>query len=144
MLMKTFNFNAAHGPQPLREINVTSLVDVMAVLLIIFMITAPMIQSGVQVRLPRAEATAPDMEEGLVVSVTRDGLVYLEGRQLSLEEFDAVFGAVYTPGRNVFIRGDEAAMYGSVITVIDRLKSHGVENIGLATRIEASEAQKRR
>ena len=71
--MKSFNFNDSGSPRALSEINVTSLVDVMTVLLIIFMITTPMIQSGVQVEVPKARAAAPDLEEGLVITITQDG-----------------------------------------------------------------------
>lgn len=136
--MKSFNFNDSGSPRALSEINVTSLVDVMTVLLIIFMITTPMIQSGVQVELPKARAAAPDLEEGLVITITQDSSVYLEERLLSLSEFDAIFPAVYTEGdeRPVFIRGDEQVSYKAVITVLDKLKGHGVTKIGLATGLQ--------
>jgi biopolymer transport protein TolR len=139
--MKSFDFNGAGSPRALSEINVTSLVDVMTVLLIIFMITTPMIQSGVQVELPKARATAPDLDEGLVITITQDGSVYLEERQLSLSQFDAVFQAVYTKEdeRPVFIRGDEQVSYKAVITVIDKLKGHGVTRIGLATGLQPAQ-----
>jgi len=139
--MKSFDFNGAGSPRALSEINVTSLVDVMTVLLIIFMITTPMIQSGVQVELPKARATAPDLDEGLVITITQDGSVYLEERHLSLSQFDAVFQAVYTKEdeRPVFIRGDERVSYKAVITVIDKLKGHGVTRIGLATGLQPAQ-----
>ncbi len=139
--MKSFDFNGAGSPMALSEINVTSLVDVMTVLLIIFMITTPMIQSGVQVELPKARATAPDLDEGLVITITQDGSVYLEERHLSLSQFDEVFQAVYTKEdeRPVFIRGDEQVSYKAVITVIDKLKGHGVTRIGLATGLQPAQ-----
>lgn len=139
--MKSFDFNGAGSHRALSEINVTSLVDVMTVLLIIFMITTPMIQSGVQVELPKARATAPDLDEGLVITITQDGSVYLEERHLSLSQFDAVFRAVYTneDERPVFIRGDEQVSYKAVITVIDKLKGHGVTRIGLATGLQPAQ-----
>ena len=139
--MKSFDFNGAGSLRALSEINVTSLVDVMTVLLIIFMITTPMIQSGVQVELPKARATAPDLDEGLVITITQDGSVYLEERHLSLSQFDEVFQAVYTKEdeRPVFIRGDEQVSYKAVITVIDKLKGHGVTRIGLATGLQPAQ-----
>ena len=139
--MKSFDFNGAGSPRALSEINVTSLVDVMTVLLIIFMITTPMIQSGVQVELPKARATAPDLDEGLGITITQDGSVYLEERHLALSQFDAVFQAVYTKEdeRPVFIRGDEQVSYKAVITVIDKLKGHGVTRIGLATGLQPAQ-----
>ncbi|MYI99354.1 MAG: protein TolR, partial [Gemmatimonadetes bacterium] len=75
--MNSFDFNSAGSPRVLSEIRVTALVDVMTVLLIIFMITTPMIQSGVQVDLPRASAAAPDLGEGLVITITSEGSLYL-------------------------------------------------------------------
>ena len=138
--MKTFNFNDVNAPATMKEINVTSLVDVMTVLLIIFMITTPMIQSGIQVELPKSKAAAPDLEEGLVVTIGKDRRVYLQERELSLDEFDAVFKAVYPAADNrpVFIRADMDAPWNSVVTVIDRLKAQGVNTVGLATNLKPS------
>lgn len=123
------------------EINVTSLVDVMTVLLIIFMITTPMIQSGIQVELPKARAAAPDLEEGLIVTIARDASIYLEERRLSPAEFDAVFAAIYpaTDTRPVFIRGDGEVQYKHIVTIIDKLKRLGVTNVGLATSLLSSQ-----
>ncbi len=138
--MNAFDFNSAGSPRALSEINVTALVDVMTVLLIIFMITTPMIQSGVQVELPKASAAAPDLDEGLVVTVTSEGSIYLEDRLLSIDQFDSVFKAVFDEQRDkpVFIRGDEQVPYGAVIAVLDKLKEHGVTQIGLATSLRPS------
>ena len=133
--MNSFDFNSAGSPRALSEINVTALVDVMTVLLIIFMITTPMIQSGVQVDLPAASAAAPDLAEGLVVTITSEGSLYLEDRLLSISQFDGVFREIFEDQQDkpVFIRGDEQVPYGVVITVLDKLKEHGVTQIGLAT-----------
>lgn len=138
--MNAFDFNGMGSPRALSEINVTALVDVMTVLLIIFMITTPMIQSGVQVDLPEASAAAPDLAEGLVVTVTRDGSVYLEDRLLSMSQFDGVFKAIFEEqqDKQVFIRGDDQVPYGAVIAVLDKLKEHGVTQIGLATSLRPS------
>lgn len=133
--MKAFNFTAAGPHRALSEINVIPLVDVMMVLLIIFMVTTPMIQGGVEVRLPQAASAAPDIQEGLVVTIDRDRSIYLEKRKMTLNEFDAVFGAVYTTtsSRPVFIKADTDVPYGAVIAVIDKVKAHGVTNLGLVT-----------
>ncbi len=138
--MNTFDFNSAGSPRALSEINVTALVDVMTVLLIIFMITTPMIQSGVQVNLPRASAAAPDLDEGLVITITSEGSLYLEDRLLSISQFDGVFREVFADQQDkpVFIRGDEQVSYGAVIAVLDKLKEHGVTQIGLATSLRPS------
>ena len=138
--MNTFDFNSAGSPRALSEINVTALVDVMTVLLIIFMITTPMIQSGIQVDLPGASAAAPDLAEGLVITVTSDGSLYLEDRLLSMSQFDGVFRAIFEEQQNrpVFVRGDDQVPYGAVIAVLDKLKEHGVTQIGLATSLRPS------
>ena len=138
--MNSFDFNGAGSPRVLSEIRVTALVDVMTVLLIIFMITTPMIQSGVQVDLPRASAAAPDLGEGLVITITSEGSLYLEDRLLSIAQFDGVFGEIFEDqqGKPVFIRGDDQVPYGAVIGVLDKLKQHGVTQIGLATSLRPS------
>lgn len=138
--MNSFDFNGAGSPRVLSEIRVTALVDVMTVLLIIFMITTPMIQSGVQVDLPRASAAAPDLGEGLVITITSEGSLYLEDRLLSIAQFDGVFGEIFEDQQDkpVFIRGDEQVSYGAVIGVLDKLKQHGVTQIGLATSLRPS------
>ena len=138
--MNSFDFNSAGSPRALSEINVTALVDVMTVLLIIFMITTPMIQSGVQVDLPRASAAAPDLGEGLVITITSEGSLYLEDRLLSIAQFDGVFREIFEGQQDkpVFIRGDEQVPYGTVIAVLDKLKEHGVTQIGLATSLRPS------
>ena len=138
--MNSFDFNSAGSPRALSEINVTALVDVMTVLLIIFMITTPMIQSGVQVDLPRASAAAPDLAEGLVISITSEGSLYLEDRLLSISQFDGVFREIFEDRQDqpVFIRGDQQVPYGTVIAVLDKLKEHGVTQIGLATSLRPS------
>lgn len=130
-----FNFTASGPHRALSEINVIPLVDVMMVLLIIFMVTTPMIQGGIAVRLPQAASAAPDIQEGLVVTVDRDRSIYLEKRKMTLAEFDAVFAAVYpsTSNRPVFIKADANVPYGAVIAVIDRIKLHGVTTLGLVT-----------
>ncbi len=138
--MNSFDFNGAGSPRVLSEIRVTALVDVMTVLLIIFMITTPMIQSGVQVDLPRASAAAPDLGEGLVITITSEGSLYLEDRLLSIAQFDGVFREIFEDQQDkpVFIRGDEQVPYGAVIDVLDKLKQHGVTQIGLATSLRPS------
>ncbi len=138
--MNSFDFNGAGSPRVLSEIRVTALVDVMTVLLIIFMITTPMIQSGVQVDLPRASAAAPDLGEGLVITITSEGSLYLEDRLLSIAQFDGVFGEIFEDQQDkpVFIRGDDQVPYGAVIGVLDKLKQHGVTQIGLATSLRPS------
>jgi biopolymer transport protein ExbD/biopolymer transport protein TolR len=120
------------------DINVTSLVDVAFVLLIIFMITAPMMQGGVEVRLPRAEARPLESRQGLVVTLDRRGRLYLDEARLSFADFRASFRAVVARRRpsGVYLRADRGVPYGEVVRVLAVIRSSGVQNVGLVTEAE--------
>ena len=121
----------------LADINVTPLVDVMLVLLIIFMIAAPMLHQGVEVALPRAEATNLPMrvEDPLVVSVDRDGNVYLQESRVATEDLvDRVSDQIKARGdESVFLKGDREVPYGKVIEVLDILHRGGIVRVGMIT-----------
>lgn len=128
-----------HGELPLSaEINVTSLVDVAFVLLIIFMITAPIMQGGVDVQLPRVEARPLTAKEGLVVSVDRQGRIYVDETGLSFEDFRATFGALVTRRRptGVYLRADRRVEYGRVVQVLAVMRGAGVTDVGLVAEEE--------
>lgn len=117
----------------LSEINVTPLVDVMLVLLIIFMVTAPMMNPGIGVDLPQAETESAPAEEGLSVTISQDRYIHIEGsviNQFLLEEKlkEYFFGK---DKKIVFIRADKSLPYGFVINIIDIIKKAGVEQVGL-------------
>lgn len=120
------------------EINVVSLIDVMMLLMIIFMITAPMMTGGVDVSLPKAEARPLDAKTALVVSITRDGRVYADDVQLSMSEFRQSFRALADrAGRDgVYLRADQRADYGQVVRVLAVMRAAGVGNIGLVAEPE--------
>src|SRR5512147_416524 len=110
-----------HGELPLTaDINVTSLVDVAFVLLIIFMIAAPMMQGGVEVRLPRAEARPLESREGLVVTVDRRGRIWVDGAGFALSDFRASFRAMVARRRpsGIYLQADRGAAYGDVVRVL--------------------------
>ncbi len=120
------------------DINVTSLVDVAFVLLIIFMITAPIMQGGVDVQLPRADARALQPKEGMWVSVDRDGKIYVDELELSYEDFRATFAAMVAAQKptGVYLRGDQRVPYGRVVRVLAVIRSAGVTNLGMVAEPE--------
>lgn len=117
----------------LSEINVTPLVDVMLVLLIIFMVTAPMMQSGIEVNLPSAETRTNPSSGGLVLTVTKDRYVYMENQIINLFLLESRIKS-YFVGRDkkvVFLKADKDVPYGYMIDVMDVLKKAGIRTVGL-------------
>jgi biopolymer transport protein TolR len=121
----------------LADINVTPLVDVMLVLLIIFMITAPMLHQGIEVALPQAEAEPLPLrvEDPLVLSVNRDGLVYIRDTPVHPSQIaERLLPMLEARGDDtVFLKGDRNVEYGRVIEVLDVLHQAGVTRIGMVT-----------
>lgn len=120
------------------DINVTSLVDVAFVLLIIFMITAPMMQGGVEVRLPQAQARPLESRQGLVVTLDRSGRIYVDEARLSYADFRVTFRALVARRRpsGVYLRADRGVPYGDVVRVLAVIRASGVQNVGLVTETE--------
>jgi len=120
------------------DINVTSLVDVAFVLLIIFMITAPMMQGGVDVRLPRAEARALAPKQGLIVSVDRRGRIFIDDAPFSYGDFRSAFRAVVARRQPtaVYLRADRGVPYGEVVRVLAVIRASGVQDVGLVAESE--------
>ncbi len=116
----------------LAEINITNLVDVIMVLLIAFMLTAPFLQAGVKLQLPKAEAKVIEEQEGITVSINKDGEVFIDKRKIEWREFSAELRKALdeNPPR-VFLRADTETRYGSVMRVIARIKMMGIEDLGL-------------
>jgi biopolymer transport protein TolR len=123
------------------QINVTPLVDVMLVLLIIFMVTAPIIQQGVQVSLPKVKAAAlSGKEEQFVVSITRDSQIYLNDTRMSSAALAAKLAAIGRERRDreIFVRADDQVPYGAVIRTMAAIKAAGIENVGMVTEMPAA------
>lgn len=120
------------------DINVTSLMDIAFVLLIIFMITAPMLQGGVDVQLPRTVARPLSMKEGLIVSVNEAGRVFVDRDEMSFEEFRAGFPVILARRQpnGVYLRGDRRADYGDVVRVLAVIREAGVSDVGLVAEDE--------
>ena len=124
--------------QPSAEINVTSLVDVVLTLLVIFMITAPMLQGGVEVSVPRARTESVPSNEGVIVTVDREGAIYLGSTVVAWEEFERRFPAYVAEkgARNVYLRADRGVPYGRVVQVLGAMKSASVATVGLIAEEE--------
>lgn len=124
-----------NGGLPLKaDINVTSLVDVAFVMLIIFMITAPIMQGGVDIDLPKAEARPLAANEGMVVTIDRAGQIYLDDTPVSYNEFRITFAALVqrTNTSSVFLRADRTVPFGTVVRVMAVLRNAGVKTSVIA------------
>jgi biopolymer transport protein TolR len=119
------------------EINITSLVDVMMVLLIIFMLTAPFIQAGIKVRLPKAKSTVIKEREGVMLAITGEGDIYLNNERIEPSKMPEALRNLKTAGEErVFVRADEDVAYGIVMRVIGDVKSVGIDEVGMITEID--------
>lgn len=125
-------------PQVVADINVTSLVDVAFVLLIIFMIAAPMMQAGIEVRLPRTEARPLESREALVVTLDRSGRIHVDQSVMRYADFRSSFRALVARRRpeGIYLRADRGVPYGEVARVLAIIRTSGVANVGLVTEPE--------
>ena len=124
------------------QINVTPLVDVMLVLLVIFMVTAPIIQQGVSVDLPDARAGAlSGKDEQLVVSVTKKGSLYLNDTAMSAADLESKLRAIAAqrPDGQVFVRADKSVPYGDVVAVMAAIRQSGIRRVGMVTALPPGE-----
>jgi len=133
-----FQLSTGGDESEMADINVTPLVDVMLVLLIIFMIAAPMLHQGIEVTLPRAESAENlplRVDDPLVLSVRTDGLVYLRDEPIHPTKLvERLTPLLEQRGdRQVFIKGDRAISYGQFIEVVDLLYQGGITHVGLVT-----------
>ena len=120
------------------EINVVSLIDVMMLLMVIFMITAPMLQGGVDVALPVAQARPLEPKSGLTVTVTKLGEIFVDETKLTADQFASSFKALADKrqGGGVYLRADAAVPYGEVVRVLAIMKTSGVADVGLVAEPE--------
>jgi len=124
-----------HGGRALAEINVTPLVDVVLVLLIIFMLTAPILQSGIEVSVPKTKSVKEITEERIVISITRAQRVFLGNDPVNINEIGAVLHQkVRDPEhQSIYLRADENVPFGAFATVMDAVKSSGITNVSIVT-----------
>jgi biopolymer transport protein ExbD/biopolymer transport protein TolR len=119
----------------LSEINVTPFVDVVLVLLIIFMVTAPVLQSGIEVSVPKTKVVKQISEERLVITITKSQEVYLGNDHVKLAELDTMLHQkIRDPrGQAVYVRADENVPFGAFATVMSTVKSAGITNVSIVT-----------
>lgn len=118
------------------EINVTPLVDVVLVLLIIFMVTAPMMQQGLDVNLPKASAKAlPAEEEKMIVTITKKQEIYLNKTKFAVSDLRPKLQAIYADRtrKEIFLKADRDVSYGFVVQVMAEIKKAGIEKLGMVT-----------
>jgi biopolymer transport protein TolR len=117
----------------LSEINVTPFVDVMLVLLVIFMVTAPLLQQGIDVNLPKAKGKDLPPEERITLVIKRDGVIYLNDNPVSLPEMRKKLASISKLNPNVFLKADKDVPYGFVVEVMGDIKEAGIEKLGMIT-----------
>jgi biopolymer transport protein TolR len=136
MAMKTLRRRNHSENKPMAEINVTPLVDVMLVLLIIFMVTAPLLQMGIDVNLPRVKAKSIDVaEEKLVLTITSAKEIFINKNRIPIGDLRTKLESIFTSrtDREVFMRADKTIPYGFVIEVMSEVRKAGVDKLGMIT-----------
>jgi biopolymer transport protein TolR len=120
----------------LAEINVTPLVDVVLVLLIIFMVTAPVLQSGIEVAVPHTKTVKEITEERMVVTIDRNQNVFLNSQPVNINQIgQRIHDKVRDPeGQSVYVRADENVPFGAFATVMDAVKQSGITNVSIVTQ----------
>jgi biopolymer transport protein ExbD/biopolymer transport protein TolR len=120
----------------LADINITPLVDVVLVLLIIFMITAPVLQSGIEVNVPKTKTVKEITEERLVISIDKDQRVFLGNDPVNINEIaDKLHQKIRDPqNQYIYVRADENVPFGAFATVMDAVKSSGITNVSIVTQ----------
>ena len=137
MAMQAFDLEGGErrlGPA-MSEINVTPFVDVVLVLLIIFLLTAPMLLGGIDVRVPKAETRTAQPEERITITITRSKGLFLENTPTTLQRLEAFLKTVRqkNPRAAVFVKADEGAPWGTAVAVMDRVKKAGIDRVGIVT-----------
>lgn len=134
-----------HGLPHMPDINVTNLVDVTVVLLIIFMITAPLMQSSLEIDIPKTKAERTEIFEGLMVIINDKGELFLGNQPVTMDGFQTRLDKLMEedPSRPVYLKADQNVEYGRVVEIIGGIKEAGVTNLGLVVKPEEEKAGER-
>ncbi len=117
----------------LSEINVTPFVDVMLVLLIIFMVTAPLLKQGIDIDIPKAKGTSLSKEDRFTISLKKDGTIYLNNKKIELPKLIIKLKAISKVNPDVFLEADSGMSYGKVVEIMGEIKDAGIEKLGMIT-----------
>jgi len=126
----------------IQDLNVTNLVDVALTVLVVFIITAPMMTPGIDVNLPRTDASLPHDEEGITISIKENKEVFIENERVDIKNFETRLKKILEkkpPGVTVYLRADKSIDYGFVIEVVGRMRKAGVKDLGLVAEIPQEE-----
>jgi biopolymer transport protein ExbD/biopolymer transport protein TolR len=131
-----FTNNKGRTQSSLSEINITPFVDVVLVLLVMFMVTAPILQSGIEVNVPKTKTVKEITEERLVITIDKDQRVFLGNDPININEIaDRLHEKIRDPqGQSIFIRSDENVPFGAFATVMDAVKQTGITNVSIVTQ----------
>ena len=131
-----FTMSNGRTQSALADINITPLVDVVLVLLIIFMVTAPVLQSGIEVNVPKTRTVKEITEERIVITINKDQLVFMGNDAININQIGAKLRQKIRDPRNqfIFVRADENVPFGAFATVMDAVKQAGITNISIVTQ----------
>lgn len=121
------------------DINLTNLIDVIMVVLIIYILIAPLVEQGINVNLPEASPHRIESKDSLTVTISKDGKIYLENSQLTLTQLkeQLAYRIREKPDTEVVIKGDKGLKYGTLIKVLDELNNAGITKVGMATEVKS-------
>jgi biopolymer transport protein ExbD len=122
------------------EINIVSLIDVMMLLMIIFMITAPLLTGSVDVKLPKANVRASQADNPINITITKDGVIVLDDQRVAQAALRSTLASLATraAGRTIYLRGDAGSAYGDVVQVLAILREVGLQNVSLVAEQQSS------
>jgi biopolymer transport protein ExbD/biopolymer transport protein TolR len=135
-----FTSRGGHTQTALAEINITPLVDVVLVLLVIFMLTAPVLQSGIQVNVPKTKTVREITEQRTVVTINKDNEVFLNDKPVNLNDLPNILRSQNTDTTKqvIYLRADEKVAFGAFASVMDAVKQSGITNVSIVTQPAAS------
>jgi biopolymer transport protein TolR len=131
-----FTSRGGHTQTALAEINITPLVDVVLVLLVIFMLTAPVLQSGIQVNVPKTKTVREITQQRTVLTINKDNEVFLNDRPVNLNDLPDILRAQNTDTDHqvIYLRADQSVSFGTFATLMDAVKQAGITNISIVTQ----------